>query len=524
MKTRFEDRILGLLLPSEAAGGTPGVSSVEHGRDGWKLTRRSLMGLLAAGAFGRPSRAPHAAPCSSGAAICSPGVFAHEILVDSLSFFPDGETLVSAGKDSYVKFWAVPEGALFRSIATDAVPLQVAVSPNGNLIAVAMDGGHLELWSADGGTTRGLVGHTDIVNGVAFTPDSSRLVSVSLDRTTKVWSVADAKLLNSFADTAGAMAQVAVPPSARGGVPDAQGRAQSAQGRPPTSRPALQNRLLVTSGSQLYLRSFSTGTTLRTAAGQAFAISPDGQFLAAHDPLRLYLYAFPSLAPLVSVVEKQNATSLAFSADGKLLAIAYTDAPARLYSAPDLTLKHEMEANEGPCFSAAMDPQSSYLAVASGKSIRLYSLPSGSRVRVCFMDIAASSPGSSGAQYFTGGVVYTIACGAPLPAGIACTCDCVPGNCLCVSDTGCSCVSDSGCGCVNDTGCSCDSDTGCSCVGDVGCSCVGDVGCSCVGDVGCSCDGDYGCGCVDDTGCGCDGDYGCGCDGDYGCGCDGDTG
>jgi WD40 repeat protein len=228
------------------------------------------------------------------------------------------------------------------------------------------------------------------------------------------------------------------------------------------------------------------------------------------------MYAFPSLAPLVSVVEKQNATSLSFSADGKLLAIAYTDAPARLYSAPDLTLKHEMEANEGPCYSTAMDPQNSYLAVASGKSIRLYSLPSGSRVQVCFMDIAASSPASSCAQYFTGGVVYTIACGGPIPAGIACTCDCVPGNCPCVYDTGCSCVSDSGCGCVNDTGCSCDSDTGCSCVGDVGCSCDGDYGCGCVDDTGCGCDGD--------SGCGCDGDYGCGCDGDIGCGCDGDIG
>src|ERR1035438_7634893 len=94
--------------------------------------------------FGRPSRAPRAAACSSGAAICSPGAFAHEILVDSLSFFPDGETLVSAGKDSYVKFWTVPEGALFRSIATDAVPLQVAVSPDGNFIAVASSEGRVQ--------------------------------------------------------------------------------------------------------------------------------------------------------------------------------------------------------------------------------------------------------------------------------------------------------------------------------------------------------------------------------------------
>jgi WD40 repeat protein len=501
-KKRFEDRILGFPLPPDQAGERPGVSAVERSAGGWRLTRRSLMGLMAAGVFAGLPRLARAQTCSTGA-------FAHQALLESLSFFPDGNTLVSAGRDSFVKFWTIPNAALFRAIATQAVPLQVAVSPNGNRIAVAMAGGHLELWSADGATRRALVGHTDAVNGIAFTPDSSQLVSVSLDRTTKVWSVPDAMLLTSFADSTGVMTQAAVWWSTERSAPTAQLRLS-------VRRPERQQRFLITSGGQLHLRLLSSGAIQKTVAGKAFALSQDGNFLAAHDGVRLYIYAFPSLTPLVSVVENRSATSLAFSADGKLLAIAYTNAPARLYSAPDLTLVREMEANEGPCLSTVMDAQNLYLAVASGKSIRLYRLPAGSRYLVCFMDIAASSPASTGIQYTWGGVAYTVGCGRGIPYGSECSCDCVPGDCPCVSDTGCSCDSD--------TGCACDSDTGCSCVSDTGCSCVSDTGCACVDDIGCSCDSDYGCGCVDDTGCSCDSDSGCGCDGDIGCSCDSDSG
>jgi hypothetical protein len=148
-----------------------------------------------------------------------------------------------------------------------------------------------------------------------------------------------------------------------------------------------------------------------------------------------------------------------------------------------------------------MDPQNRYAAVAAGKNICLFNLPSGTLLPLCFMDIAASAPSANGIQYIASGLLYTNACG--LPVGFACDCDCVPGCCPCVYDTG--------CGCDGDTGCSCDAD---------GCSCDSNNSCGCVGDVGCSCNGDYGCGCVGDYGCGCDGDFGGG--GGGGCGCDGD--
>ena len=108
MKARFDDRILNFPLLPNAASESPDAS----------LTRRSLIGLLTAGAFA-------GFPRNARAGVCSPGAFAHEASLTSLSYFPDGNTLISAGRDSFVKFWTIPNGALFRSISTGAVPVQI---------------------------------------------------------------------------------------------------------------------------------------------------------------------------------------------------------------------------------------------------------------------------------------------------------------------------------------------------------------------------------------------------------------
>jgi len=492
MSERFQDRLSEFLLPAKTPDERPRIYGAARGTGGRILTRRSLVGLLAAGAAGVFPRAARGAGCST----CPTGAYAHQILLASLNFSADGKTLITAGRDLFVKFWTVPNGALFRTVSTVDVPYRLAVSPDGNWIAVGMAHGNLQLWSADGQTQRALTGHTDTVGAVAFAPNSQTLVSASLDHTTKIWSVKSGALINSFTDGTDAMNTVAVPP---------------------------QGRYLVSSGSQVYLRLLSSGQTLASRPGNTFAISPDGDLIATHDGEKLYLAAFPSLDPIATVAEQQTATWLEFSANGKLLAASYGNPPGRLYSVPGLTLLTQLEANEGLSLSLDMDSTVNNLAVASGKSVRLYALPAGAREPVCFMDVAASSPAASGIQYIRKGVNYTVPCMCPIPPGAVCTCNCVPGNCSCVSDTGCGCVSDISCGCDSDTGCGCVSDTGCACNANTGCGCVSDV-CDCVSDYGCGCVSDTGCSCVSDSGCGCVSDSGCGCDGDTGCGCDGDAG
>jgi WD40 repeat protein len=493
MSERFQDRLSDFALPAETAGERPRIYAGERGSDGRILTRRTLVGLLAAGAADMFPKTARGAGCST----CPTGTFAHEILLASLSFSPDGKTLITAGQDQFLKFWSMPGGALFRTVSTVDIPYRVAVSPDGNWIAVGMANGNLNLWTAAGQGPTALVGHTDSVGALAFAPNSQTLVSASLDHTTKLWSVKSGALLTSFTDSTDAMNTVAVAP---------------------------QGRYFVTAGSQVYLRLLSNGQILQSRPGNTFAISADGELLATHDGGQLYLAAFPSLDPIASVADQETAASMEFSANGKLLAIGYGNPATRLYSVPSLTLLSQLEANEGLCLSLDMDSTVNNLAVASGKSVRLYSLHAGAREPICFMDVAASSPAATGAQYSRKGVVYTVPCMCPIPPGAVCTCNCVPGNCPCVADTGCDCVSDVSCSCVSDTGCNCVSDTGCACDGDTGCGCVSDVECGCVSDYGCGCVSDTGCSCVSDTGCGCVSDTGCGCDGDTGCGCDGDAG
>src|ERR1017187_2917529 len=188
MSQRFQDRLSDFPLPAKNTGERPRIYAAARGTGGRILTRRSLVGLLAAGAAGVFPRAARGAACSG---TCSTGAFAHEILLASLSFSPDGKTLITAGQDLFVKIWTVPNGALFRTISTVDVPYRLAVSPDGNWIAVGMAHGNLQLWSADGQRQRALAGHTDTVGAVAFAPNSQTLVSASLDHTTKIWSRAN---------------------------------------------------------------------------------------------------------------------------------------------------------------------------------------------------------------------------------------------------------------------------------------------------------------------------------------------
>lgn len=463
MPSPFHDRLFDVPLPPLPAG--------EPAPGALPLTRRAMFRFMTAGAAAAMFPAAHAAACSVGA-------FAHEILLVSLSFFPGGATLVTAGLDGFVKFWTVPDAALFRTIATTQVPYSLAVSPDGQWIAVGMVAGVLELWSSDGSNKRSLTGHLATVDAVAFTPNSQQLVSASPDLTTKVWSVADATLQQSFTVNTDAMTQVSVPS---------------------------QGRFLMSAGSQLYMRLLATGAAVQNAPGTILALSPDGELLAAHDGQSLYLRSFPSLDLIASVSEPITATALGFSGDGRFIAASYGGAGSKLYSAPGLQLVSSLGPSTGLSLSLDMDSTGRYLAIASGKNIQLYALPSGNAVPVCFMDVAASASTASGSEYTRKGVNYTVACGASLPAGAVCTCNCVPGACSCVQENGCTCVSDTGCSCVDDTSCPCVYNN-CVCVNDLGCYCVSDTGCGCVTDFGCGCVTDYGCGCVAD--CGCVGDVG----------------
>ncbi|MFO0427536.1 MAG: WD40 repeat domain-containing protein [Planctomyces sp.] len=107
--------------------------------------------------------------------------------VESVSWKPDGEWLVSGGGDS-VRIWKKDgtPGAVMTG-HTDEV-YRVAWSPDGEWIASGATDSLIRFWKMDGTAGPVFRGHVAGIHDLAWSPDSTRLASASwLDSTVRVW-------------------------------------------------------------------------------------------------------------------------------------------------------------------------------------------------------------------------------------------------------------------------------------------------------------------------------------------------
>jgi WD40 repeat protein len=142
--------------------------------------------------------------------------------VEGIAYSPDGRTLatVSAvrganGYDSHVLFWDAesgqPRGELAAAYRYEHPP-QIAFSPDGTLLA-ARSGPVLRAW--DVASHRLLVDRktgTKHLKGMAFTPDGRRLITVSNDRSARVWDTSTWAELGGYAWKIGKLRAIAVSP------------------------------------------------------------------------------------------------------------------------------------------------------------------------------------------------------------------------------------------------------------------------------------------------------------------------
>ncbi|HTM52779.1 MAG TPA: c-type cytochrome domain-containing protein [Pirellulales bacterium] len=117
---------------------------------------------------------------------------AHADLVQSLAFSPDGNLLASGGYRE-VKLWRRPrdvQRAKFAGVGAEVKSL--AISPDGTWAATGEVSGAIQLWKlADPKEPKTLAGHSAAVTCLQFVPGQARLVSSSLDKTIRIWNVAD---------------------------------------------------------------------------------------------------------------------------------------------------------------------------------------------------------------------------------------------------------------------------------------------------------------------------------------------
>jgi WD40 repeat protein len=107
-------------------------------------------------------------------------------------FAPRSDHLVTVGLfEGRADVWDAGSGERLASLAASSLLSDVSYSPDGAQIATAGGDGIVRLWDAETGEQElALRGHLSSVRVVAFTPDGSRLVSVSdPDSLARVWAL-----------------------------------------------------------------------------------------------------------------------------------------------------------------------------------------------------------------------------------------------------------------------------------------------------------------------------------------------
>ena len=108
--------------------------------------------------------------------------------VDAVTFSANGEYLLSGG-DGGVRVWRVEDGTHVARMETRAVRC-LAVSKDGRWIAAGTYLGDVFVWDAK--THKQVFKHNEDsrdINGVDFSPDSTRLVSASENRMATIWDI-----------------------------------------------------------------------------------------------------------------------------------------------------------------------------------------------------------------------------------------------------------------------------------------------------------------------------------------------
>ncbi|MBN1427344.1 MAG: WD40 repeat domain-containing protein [Anaerolineae bacterium] len=285
-----------------------------------------------------------------------------EVYVVDIDFSPDGTTLVAAYGRGQIRLWDARSGEELRYITSPDIASveQVAVSPDGNLLAIGTFWGMVILWDlANDVVHTTLDGHSDVVNSVAFSPDGAMLASGGRDQTIRLWDTDSGELLQTLTELS---------------HDDIDGLAFSPDGTTLAAG---------TWENTIVLWDVAGNRHLDTLVGHSLqihdvAFSPDGALLASASSDRaVRLWDVKRGEELYTLVRHSKfVSSIAFSPDGALLASGGHDRIVVLWNVASGKVLARLDAQHWDGVSnLVFSPDGMLIAAANGNDITLWGIP-----------------------------------------------------------------------------------------------------------------------------------------------------
>jgi WD40 repeat protein len=249
----------------------------------------------------------------------------HTNRVTAVAFSPDGARIVTGGWDNTARVWEVrSHKELFTLEGHTGVVRSVVFSPDGERIVTGSWDDTARIWEVPSAKPEGgaatakerlvLKGHTDRVESAVFTPDGSRVVTGSWDKTVKVWEV----------------------PSAR-----------------PEGVATASKELLALEGSNA------------TVSSAPFSPGGERVVTAHHDKTARVWDATTGRVLLTLTGHTDRVESASFSADGARIATGSWDKTAKVWDAKTGKVLLTLEGHTGKVESASFSPDGSRIITSS---------------------------------------------------------------------------------------------------------------------------------------------------------------